>query len=194
MPYECSTFAPAENAVETQRPSDSMVNMEACEICGYAWESVGDDDIPTRIVEGAAFISDALRSTGARAIVRPAADRWSTLEYAAHVRDVLLHVRDRLVIGISEDNPEFKPLYREERVNFGLYAADTPQVVAAELDMAAALFARTFVAIRPEQLDRPCQYAYPAAATRSLRWMGQQVVHEVFHHGDDIRENLAASA
>lgn len=170
-----------------------MVTMEACEICGFAWESVGDDDIPTRIVEGATFISEVLRSKSASVVVRPTPDRWSTLEYAAHVRDVLLHVRDRLVIGLSEDNPEFKPLYREERVTFGLYAADTPQVVAAELDMAAALFARTFVAIGPEQLDRPCQYLYPVPATRSLRWMGQQVVHEVLHHGDDIRENLTAA-
>lgn len=168
--------------------------MEACEICGFAWESVGDDEIPIRIIHGTGIISDVLRSNSPHIVIRPATDRWSTLEYGAHVRDVLLHVRDRLVIGLSEDNPEFKPLYREERVNFGLYAADTPHVVAAEVDMAAALFARTFAAIRPDQLDRPCQYLYPNAATRSLRWMGQQVVHEVSHHGDDIRENLASTA
>lgn len=171
-----------------------MVAMEVCEICGFAWESVSDDDIPTRIIRGTKIISDTLRSDRSDIAARPAPDRWSALEYAAHVRDVLLHVRDRLVIGLSEDNPEFKPLYREERVDFGLYAADTPPVVAAELDIAAALFARTFLAIRPDQLDRPCQYLYPVPATRSLRWMGQQVVHEVAHHGDDIRDNMTSTA
>lgn len=45
---------------------------------------------------------------------RPSPDRWSANEYAAHVRDVLLTIRDRLVIGLVEDNPRFKPVYRDE--------------------------------------------------------------------------------
>lgn len=164
--------------------------MEACEICGFVWESVSENKIAPRISSGANSIAAAIRENAATANVRPEPTRWSILEYGAHVRDVLLHVRDRLIIGLVEDNPAFKPLYRDQRVDMHLYAADTPSIVTNELGMAAALFARTFNATSSEQLDRPCQYVYPTESTRSLRWMGQQVVHEVEHHQGDIAENI----
>lgn len=113
------------------------------------------------------------------------------LEYAAHVRDVLLHVRDRLVIALVEDDPEFKPLYRDERVDLGLYAGDEWPVVRDELSMAAALFARTFARLPAGALTRPLQYAYPVPATRTVLWMAQQVVHEVEHHASDIVGGVA---
>jgi hypothetical protein len=164
--------------------------MESCEICGFAWESVAEAEIAARMTRGATSIASILRDHAAIAGRRPEPMRWSILEYAAHVRDVLLHVRDRLIIGLIEDNPEFKPLYRDQRVDLGLYAADTVAVVGAELPMAAELFARTLAAVNTEQFDRPCQYVYPSPATRSLRWMCQQVVHEIEHHLGDIEVNI----
>ena len=164
--------------------------METCEICGFAWESVAEHEIATRMTNGANEIATIVREHAASASRRPEPTRWSILEYAAHVRDVLLHVRDRLVIGLVEDNPTFKPLYADRRADLHLYAADTWPVVADELDMAAALFARTLAPLSSAQLDRACQYAYPAPATRSLRWMCQQVVHEIEHHRGDIINNI----
>lgn len=121
---------------------------------------------------------------------RPSAARWSMIEYGAHVRDVLLTVRDRLVIGLVEEHPDFKPLYRDERISLGLYRTDTVPAVAEELGSAAAMFARLFDAIDPEQLSRSVQYGFPSPADRTLLWMGQQVVHEIEHHLGDIQENL----
>jgi hypothetical protein len=142
------------------------------------------------MIAGSNSIAAVVREHANTATIRPEPDRWSILEYAAHVRDVLLHVRDRLIIGLVENDPEFKPLYRDHRVDLHLYAADTPAVVADELEMAAQLFARTLAAVSSEQFERPCQYVYPSPATRSLRWMCQQVVHEIDHHGGDINANL----
>ena len=161
--------------------------MESCEICGFAWESVPPGDVATRVADGAERVAALLADPST--LRRPEPARWSGLEYAAHVRDVLLHVRDRLVIGVVEDDPTFKPLYRDERVDLGLYHDDTPELVAVEVRSAAALFARTFDRLSVEQLRRPVQYAYPAPATRTLLWMGQQVVHEIEHHLADMEAN-----
>ena len=83
------------------------------------------------------------------------------LEYGAHVRDVLLVLRDRIVVGVVVDNPGFTPMYRDERVDLGMYGRDDPVAVAAELELAGALLTRMIAALSPEQLDRTCQYGYP---------------------------------
>ena len=46
------------------------------------------------------------------------------LEYGAHVRDVLLVLRDRFVVGVVADNPGFTPMYRDERVDLGMYGGE----------------------------------------------------------------------
>ena len=38
---------------------------------------------------------------------RPDPSRWTTLEYAAHVRDVLRLYRTRLALMVDEDDPLF---------------------------------------------------------------------------------------
>ena len=160
--------------------------VEACEVCGFVWASVPREQVGSRIREGARGIVATLEADPAAAVVRATPQRWSRLEYAAHVRDVLLHVRDRFVIGLAEHDPTFKPLYRDERVDLGLYRADTVALVSAELTVAAGLFARTFDQIDDAALARSVQYAYPTMQTRTLLWMGQQVLHEVEHHRADI--------
>ncbi len=164
--------------------------MEACEHCGFTWEIVGREDIGPRSIAGSLAIAAMLVGEPVRSLQRPSAQRWSMMEYGAHVRDVLLTVRDRLVIGLVEEHPDFKPLYRDERIGLGLYRTDTVPAVAQELGSAAAMFGRLFEVIDPELLSRTGQYAFPSPASRTLLWMGQQVVHEVEHHRGDVEENL----
>jgi hypothetical protein len=159
-------------------------------VCGFTWASVPASAIADRVQLGATTIARDLRVNAELALLRPSPDRWSVLEYGAHVRDVILHLRDRFVIGLVEDDPTFKPLYREERVALGLYAHDTVEHVAKDLEMAANLFARTFAAISTEQLARECHYTYPTVATRTLLWMAQQMVHEIEHHLGDVALDL----
>jgi hypothetical protein len=163
--------------------------VERCELCGFVWADVAAAEVPGRVVEGAGAIAARLRTSPGVVGRRPTPERWSMLEYGAHVRDVLYHVRDRFVIGLAEDNPGFKPLYRDLRVDLGLYAGDDPGVTALEVELAAGLFARTFARLSPEQLARPCRYAFPVESERTLRWMGQHVVHEVEHHRGDVEED-----
>jgi hypothetical protein len=151
---------------------------------------VGREEIGARIAAGTARIAELLAGAPADAAVRPAPGRWSAMEYAGHVRDVLTMLRDRVVLGIVEDNPSFKPMYRDERVDLGLYAADTIDDLAGELAVATAMFTRLFASVDAAGLERPVQYGFPNPAQRTVLWMGQQAVHEVEHHGDDVAENL----
>jgi DinB family protein len=163
-------------------------------VCGFVWDEVPDDDVAQRIRAGTDMLGRLLSNNPDVARTRPTADRWSMLEYGAHVRDVLLVLRDRFVVGVVIDNPGFTPMYRDERVELGMYEGEDPMVLAAELAVATALLVRILEAVTPEQLDRTCQYGFPGPTTRTLRWMAAQAVHEVEHHGRDVEENLTLVA
>jgi hypothetical protein len=167
--------------------------MEQCEVCGFRWDTVDSAEIGSRIDAATTEIAAVIVADAERSAVRPSPERWSATQYAAHVRDVLITLRDRLVIGLVEDDPSFKPLYRDERVDLGLYDSDTAGAVADELEAAAAMFIRLFEAIDPALLTRTVQFGYPAPAQRTLLWIGQQVVHEAEHHRSDIVENLGGA-
>ena len=98
-------------------------------------------------------------------------------------------MRDRIVLGLIEDNPAFPSLLREERVELGLYATDTAEAVADELDAARAILVRLFSQIEPAALDRPVRYGNPNPISRTVGWMAKQAVHEIEHHLADIRHN-----
>lgn len=164
--------------------------VESCEGCGFVWDDVPDADVATRLRAGTEMLGRLLRSTPDVASARPTPDRWSMLEYGAHVRDVLLVLRDRFVVGVVADHPEFTPMYRDERVDLGMYRGEDPAALATELEVAAGLLARMLEALTPEQLELTCQYGYPGPSTRTLRWMAAQAVHEVEHHLGDVEENL----
>lgn len=164
--------------------------MEPCDVCGFNFDTVGRADVADRVRAATAEISSLLTDHPEPSLERPSPERWSATEYAAHVRDVLLIMRDRLVIGLIEDDPGFKPLYRDERVALGLYARDTSVEIAAELGAAAAMFLRLFLAIDPQLLARPVQFGFPDPQTRTLLWMGLQAIHESEHHLVDIRHNM----
>lgn len=171
-----------------------MARVESCEACGFVWDDVSDDEVSSRIRTGTDMLARLLRNTPDVATTRPTVGRWSMLEYGAHVRDVLLVLRDRLVVGVVTENPGFTPMYRDERVDLGMYRSEDPAAVATELEIAAALFVRMLGSLSPEQLDRTCQYGYPGPSTRTLRWMAAQAVHEVEHHCRDIEDNLTLVA
>ena len=164
--------------------------MESCEGCGFVWDEVPDADVAPRLRAGTEMLGRLLRNTPDVASTRPTPDRWSMLEYGAHVRDVLLVLRDRFVVGVVADNPGFTPMYRDERVDLGMYGGEDAVALATELEVAAALLVRMVEALSPEQLERTCQYGYPGPSTRTLRWMAAQAVHEVEHHLGDVEENL----
>jgi hypothetical protein len=160
--------------------------VESCPVCGFAWDAVAAADIVPRLrAAGEGIVAELGRAEG-RVRERPSPDRWSMLEYGAHVRDVLLNLRDRIILGAIEEHPTPKSMHPDARVALGLYAAETPAVTAAELQVAVALFGRAFGVLDGRQLERTIFYGWPRAASRSLRWVAAQALHEAEHHLADM--------
>lgn len=166
-----------------------MSDLEQCEGCGFVWDDIEPDQIPELLNSTTDQICGLLTGQGDIVALRPEPQRWSSLEYAAHLRDVYLSIRDRVVVACVEVEPNLPPLYREERVAFGFYHLDTVTDMVNELKTAAKLFNKIFSQMPIELRDRRMPFAYPVAASRTLSWVASQVYHEAFHHLGDIRVN-----
>lgn len=131
------------------------------------------------------------RASDAELRTRPEPATWSRLEYACHIRDVLLVQRERVLLARRVDDPEPEPMGRDERVDHDGYAQQSPADVGRQLTDAARLFANDLARLRPQDWDRTLTYSWPQRARRSLRWVAVHTLHEVFHHLDDIRRQEA---
>jgi hypothetical protein len=164
--------------------------MESCAVCAFEWDAIASPEITPRMVEASASLGRLVTEEPDRVAERPEPSRWSALEYSGHVRDVLFNVRDRIVLGAAEDNPVPNGMHGTARIELGLYRADTPGSLGNELDVATSLFTQTFDAL-PTGFDaRPIFYGWPTPATRTLRWVAAQALHECEHHLADAEENI----
>jgi DNA segregation ATPase FtsK/SpoIIIE, S-DNA-T family len=160
---------------------------ECCDVCGFAWDSITADELPSRLRKAAEGFGAVLGRGGDALSRRTAPDVWSRVEYGCHVRDAMFNLRDRIVLGVAEDNPTPHAMHTDVRIAEGLYAGDQPKVLAVEIAVAADLLARTIETLDAEHLARPIFYGWPRPATRTLLWVGAQALHEAEHHLDDVR-------
>jgi hypothetical protein len=170
----------------------SAARLEAVDECGFVYDAVEVASVPAALRTVAATIADLLRRGELAKQVRrrPEPAVWSALEYAGHLRDVLLVQRDRVPLALVVDEPGFAPMNRDERVGLARYNEDDPAVVAAELVMAADLFARLVARLDDGQLSRPCIYNYPVKARVDIGWIARHTLHEAIHHLADVRRVL----
>jgi hypothetical protein len=124
---------------------------------------------------------------------RPSPVQWSPLEYACHVRDVLLMQRDRLYVALVEEEPSFKPMYREQRVVFDRYDRQRPAAVAAQIAMAADLMGNALDGLDETQWGRWLIYGFPGPTRRDVEWVAQHSLHEMVHHLGDIDQMLGGA-
>jgi hypothetical protein len=166
-----------------------MAASESCEVCGFHWNSISSSEIPVRTTAATAQFVDVVRTSTVPVGTRPSPDRWSILEYGAHMRDVFISIRERIVRASIEDEHVGGQLYRNERVNLGLYALDQPDDVATELQAMSRLFIRTFEALPPGYEKRTFTYSTITNQQVTILWAGAQALHECEHHLGDVREN-----
>jgi len=134
----------------------------------------------------AAAYSSRLAADPASVHRRRSPEEWSPLEYSCHVRDVMLMQRDRVYVALVEDEPTFKPMYRDERVAFDRYDTQRPSVVADQIAMAADLLSRAFDGLEQAQWSRQLIYGFPDPARRDVEWVAHHTLHELVHHLMDI--------
>ena len=159
------------------RCGNILCPMTTCDECGYDYESVPTDKLAGRLRDMGPRYREALGAAGPWAAgLRPAPTVWSALEYACHMRDVLLVQRDRAVVALVEDNPGFARMYRDERVELCRYSGEPLEDVLDELEMSARLCAMVFDGLEPAAWLARSSTTSPVPRARALTtWPGWPV-------------------
>lgn len=165
--------------------------MESCEVCGFVWDEIALEQIEPRLRVALVRYHSLLRASDSSVTTRPKPEVWSALEYSAHMRDVLLVIRERAILAAIEDHPAPRPMHRDHRVAMGLYGQESAAAVAQELATAVDLLTRAFAALPDDAWARPLTYGDPGV-DRTILWMGAQAVHEMEHHLSDAEASVGA--
>jgi S-DNA-T family DNA segregation ATPase FtsK/SpoIIIE len=158
------------------------------------------DNLPVEAIAGTlrslgSEYGERLKHTDADVLrTRPTPSVWSGLEYACHVRDVVLIQRDRVLLALVEPCPSFAPMYREQRLVLAHYEAHSPDLVADQLRLAIDLCATVLTGLGSEQWARPSIYNFPVPTERDVAWLGRHTLHEAVHHLSDIERGIAEVA
>jgi hypothetical protein len=154
-----------------------------CPGCGFSYpgtslEAARDalGDLPAQVAAVATAVPAALRS------VRPEPDTWSVVEYACHIRDVMVAGTIRLYRVRTEDRPRFEPIFQELRVARFRYAERDLDAVLAELAAnTAGLLDEAALVTDWERTGSRLP-----GEDRTARWVLRHALHESVHHVQDI--------
>jgi hypothetical protein len=154
----------------------------ACPECGADVSTVDAVDVAGMIRSTAISWRDELDRSDVRRRARP--DRWSALEYGAHVRDVYRLYLERLDLMITHDDPLFANWDQDRTALEDRYDLQDPAEVAAQLEVAAAALADAFDAVEPGQWDRRGRRSDGAAFT--IASFARYLIHDPLHHLWDV--------
>jgi hypothetical protein len=169
------------------------MSADRCDECGFVYDTAAlAPQLPRLLRQAGAELAELLDTDHEYLRVRPAPETWSALEYACHVRDVLLAQRERMFLALVEQEPSFSPIYRDERVALARYDDQDPVAVSRDLEVATRLFADAFAGLDAVQRSRTCVYNYPEPAVRTVDWLAVHTLHECRHHVLDARRAATA--
>ena len=117
---------------------------------------------------------------------RPSPRVWSALEYGAHVRDVFVLFRERLLLMLSEDAPTFANWDQDATAVAQQYAQQDPAKVAYDLAAAAGKLADAFDKLATDSWARTGHRS--DGATFTIESFGTYLLHDPIHHVWDIRQ------
>jgi hypothetical protein len=155
-----------------------------CVQCGFDASAFVEADVPRLLRENAAAWPVVLRR--ADVAVRPDADTWSPLEYAAHVRDVYRLGLVRIDLMLSQGDPIYPNWDQDATAVEERYGEQDPAVVGRELLEAASVLADALDRVTGEQWSRPGRRSDGARFTVSS--FAKYLVHDPVHHLWDVRE------
>ena len=108
-----------------------------CGECGFDARSIELDVVAAMILDNAEQWQLLLGAGEASLEVRARPERWSTLEYATHVRDVYRLYEQRLRLMLDSDVPLYPNRDQHETAIAERYDEQDPVIVAGELVAAA---------------------------------------------------------
>lgn len=151
-----------------------------CDECGFDPTTIANGDIAETLRATAPRWAAAL--AGAAVRQRPAPQTWSPLEYACHTRDVHTLFADRIARMRASDTPHFADWDGDAVAIEMAYAAQDPEVVAAEMAAAIEHAAGEYEAVTD----------WSRAGVRgdghrfTIAGLGHYHLHDVMHHLHDV--------
>lgn len=171
-----------------------MTAPTTCDVCGFVYAGVTPRDVAPRLTAATTSLANVVAASGDVVRIRPSEQRWSILEYACHLRDVLISIRERLILATIVDVPTGVALHREERVERGFYGNDSVDDVAEDIRMMSRLLLTTYAVLTAHDLQRRLIYSPVSPNEVTILWAAAQAVHEAEHHLGDVEENLTLLA
>ena len=160
----------------------TWVLSQRCPECGFTATDVDGPAIAGTVRDLTPRWASALHRADARD--RPDPTTWSTLEYGAHVRDVMRIFGARLDLLLSQDDPLFENWDQDATALADRYDLQDPLVVAVELTESAEATADLFDSVADDQWDRSGRRSNGSEFT--VLTLGQYFLHDVVHHLHDV--------
>ncbi len=170
--------------------SSPVNDVQTCAHCGFSWEPLTRAEFAARMSSAVESFVGVVVKAGSSVARRPSAERWSILEYGGHLRDVILSIRERIVLASILDVPVGTPIFRDERVDIGFYAQDAASDVLVELQVATYLFLKTVATLPPNFEERGLIYSTRTPLEVTIAGAMSNALHECDHHLGDVTENL----
>jgi hypothetical protein len=155
-----------------------------CPECGFDAAAVAPEDVGALLRDNAEGWRAVLSRPVAALTTRPADDRWSDLEYACHVRDVHRLYDERLVLMLTEDDPDFANWDQDATAVEDRYNEQDPATVATELAAAAATLADRFDGVAGDAWQRTGNRSDGARFT--VDGFARYLAHDPIHHLVDV--------
>ena len=168
-----------------------------CDECGFD-NAVTNDALVAKCHSAAAAVVTHIRAHLAteagvwRVRTRPAADVWSALEYAAHLRDVFDFYRWCIDRTVREDQPRIQMIEWSSQADARAWNDEDPARVLSTLSTAVHHLAATLEWLDRDHWERESRSADRSARRRSVRVFAERCAHEGEHHLLDVTRCLLA--
>jgi hypothetical protein len=119
----------------------------------------------------------------------------SPIQYGAHVRDIIRVYRDRMVLGVEQDNPTV-PMHHPRQEVWEEYNRMDPEVLATDMETQAAKMKDVVDGMRPDAWNRVVinDRGRYGVYSFTIAGLARNIVHETYHHLLDAKGTLFSGA
>jgi hypothetical protein len=163
---------------------------ERCDACGFDGARYDDAELLATLRDLGPRWRRLLAGTGAELRLRPEADVWSAIEYAAHSRDITALHAFGVEQALTVDEPSFPDIDGDaliESAAFNYGEAD-PDAVVATLEAEATRLAQLAGDAGRENWTRGLSVGTHRSDIRQLL---EHALHDSLHHVADVERGLA---
>lgn len=172
----------AADPIVPDRKDWTWTTRERCAECGFDASTVPAVEVPRAVVPLTEPWALVLTAPGVRE--RPRADRWSPLEYACHVSDVLVVFAERFRLIRSGAGGQLPDWDQDRAAVEGDYAGADPVEVGRQIPDRAAALELLLGEYADADWDTPVERSDGAEFT--ALGLGRYLLHDLAHHLHDV--------